>query len=249
MVRALITLTWLEIKIFVREPMGLFGTVGIPVLVFVLLGRFAGAQLATAALRPGGTVSAGLPVILAIFMVLGAVGSLVTIVAIYREGGILKRLRATPLSPLVILSAQVLVKLLFTALTLCLMILAGRRYYPVGADVPLLSFGVALLFSTWAIVSIGFLIASLVPTARFAQPVAALVLYPMLALSGLFFPLDRLPPVLQAVSFVVPLRYAVSLLDGVWLGEPWLAHLGDLAGLTLTFLVVSALSARFFRWE
>jgi len=249
MLRALITLTWLEIKIFAREPMGLFGTVGMPVLIFVLLGRFAGPRLATAALRPGGTVAAGLPVILAIFMVLGAVGSLVTIVSIYREGGILKRLRATPLSPLVILSAQVLVKLLFTALTLCLMILAGRRYYPVGADVPLLSFGVALLFSTWAIVSIGFLIASLVPTARFAQPVAALVLYPMLALSGLFFPLDRLPPVLQAVSFVVPLRYAVSLLDGVWLGEPWLDHLGDLAGLTLTFLVVSALSARFFRWE
>jgi len=177
------------------------------------------------------------------------VGSLVTIVSIYREGGILKRLRATPLSPLVILGAQVLVKLLFTALTLCLMILAGRRYYPVGADVPLVSFGVALLFSTWAIVSVGFLIASLVPTARFAQPVAALVLYPMLALSGLFFPLERLPPVLQAVSFAVPLRYAVSLLDGVWLGEPWLAHLGDVAGLTLTFLVVSALSARFFRWE
>ena len=141
MVRALITLTWLEIKIFVREPMGLFGTVGIPVLVFLLLGRFVGPRLARAALQPGGTVAAGLPVIVAVFMMLGAVGSLVTIVSIYREGGILKRLRATPLSPLVILSAQVLVKLLFTALTLALMILAGRRYYPVDADVPLVSFG------------------------------------------------------------------------------------------------------------
>lgn len=68
-------------------------------------------------------------------------------------------------------------------------------------------------------------------------------------MSGLFFPLDRLPPVLQAVSLAVPLRYAVSLLDGIWLGEPWVAHLGDLAGPTLTFLVVSALAARFFRWE
>jgi ABC-2 type transport system permease protein len=249
MVRALVSLTWLEIKIFVREPMGVFGTVGIPVLVFLLLGRFVGPRLAKAALQPGGTVAAGLPVIVAIFMMLGAVGSLVTIVSIYREGGILKRLRATPLSPLVILSAQVVVKLLFTALTLALMILAGRRYYPVGADVPVVSFGLALLFSTWAVLSIGFLVASLVPTARFAQPVAALVLYPMLALSGLFFPLDRLPPALQAVSFVTPLRYAVSLLDGVWRGEPWLAHLGDLAGLTLIFVVVSALSARFFRWE
>lgn len=249
MLRALFKLTWLEIKIFAREPMGLFGTVGIPVLAFLLLGRFAGPRLATAAMRPGGTVAAGLPVIIAIFMVLGAVGSLVTIVSIYREGGILKRLRATPLSPLVILSAHVLVKLLFTALTLTLMILAGRRFYPVGADVPLVSFGLALLFSTWAILSIGFLIASLVPTARFAQPMAALVLYPMLALSGLFFPLDGLPPALAALTFAMPLRYAVSLLDGVWRGEPWLAHLSDLAGLTVIFVVVSAISARFFRWE
>lgn len=136
MVRALVSLTWLEIKIFIREPMGVFGTVGIPVLAFVLLGRFVGPRLARAALQPGGTVAAGLPVIGAIFMMLGAVGSLVTVVSIYREGGILKRLRATPLSPLVILSAQVLVKLLFTALTLAPMILAGRQYYPVGADVP-----------------------------------------------------------------------------------------------------------------
>ena len=41
--------------------------------------------------------------------------SLVTIISIYREGGILKRLRATPLRPHTILTAHVLVKLLFTA--------------------------------------------------------------------------------------------------------------------------------------
>ena len=46
--------------------------------------------------------------------------SLVTIIAIYREGGILKRLRATPLRPHTILTAHVLVKLLFTAVTLAL---------------------------------------------------------------------------------------------------------------------------------
>ena len=66
------------------------------------------------------------------------------------------------------------------------MILAGRRYYPVNAGVPVVSFTVALVFSTVCILSLGFLIASVVPTARFAQPIATLVLYPMLGLSGLF---------------------------------------------------------------
>jgi tetratricopeptide (TPR) repeat protein len=46
-----------------------------------------------------------------------------------------------------------------------------------------------LLLSTWSILSIGFLIASIVPTARFAQPIGAAILYPMLALCGLFAPL------------------------------------------------------------
>ena len=123
--------------------------------------------------------------------------SLITIVSIYREGGILKRLRATPLPPVVILTAHVLVKLIFTAITLAAMLLAGRRYFPPDADVHVISFGAALLFTTWAILSIGFVIASMVPTARFAQPLATMIVYPMLGVSGLFYPIQRLPPVLQ----------------------------------------------------
>jgi ABC-2 type transport system permease protein len=65
------------------------------------------------------------------------------------------------------------VKLLFTLITLAIMVLLGRRYFPPGAPVPLLSYAVALTFTTWAILSIGFVIASIVPTARFAQPLAA----------------------------------------------------------------------------
>ena len=85
-------------------------------------------------------------------------------------------------------------KLLFTAITLGLLVLAGRRYVPSGVEVPWTGFAVALLFATLSILSMGFLIASLVPTARFAQPIATVILYPMSAVSGLFAPLDRLPP-------------------------------------------------------
>jgi ABC-2 type transport system permease protein len=249
MVKALVKLTWLEIKIFVREPLGVIGTVGIPVLVFLILGRMAGPALARAAAAPGGAVPAVLPVFASILMALGAVASLVTVISIYREGGILKRLRATPLSPVVILSAHVIVKLLFTAITLAMMILAGKRYLPPGSPVPILSYGVALLFSTWSILSIGFVIASLVPTARFAQPVTAAILYPMVALSGLFYPLDVLPGALEILGRALPLTYAVSLLDGIWAGEAWSAHLGDLAALIVIFLVFTVVASRVFRWE
>ncbi len=178
-----------------------------------------------------------------------AVLSLVTIISIYREGGILKRLRATPLRPQTILSAQVIVKLLFTAATMGLMMLAGKRYFPTGTHIPWFSFTIALLISTWSILSIGFLIASIVPTARFAQPIGAIIFYPMFAFSGIFVPVASLPPVLHGVARVLPLTYAVPLLQGIWNGDAWSAHLGDVAALLVVFIVCTAVSARVFRWE
>ncbi len=248
MFRGLLSLTWLEIKIFIREPLGVIGTVGIPVLLFVLLGRVFGRPAGGARNAPD-VMTVDLPVLAAILISLSAVLSLITIIAIYREGGILKRLRATPLRSHTILIAHVIVKLAFTAVTLVAMLLAGRRYYPAGIDAPFVSFGIALLFSTVSIVSIGFLIASVVPTARFAQPVGTLILYPMLGLSGLFIPVTSLPPAAQTIARVVPLTYVVSLLRGIWRGEGWLRHSGDVAALGLIFLICTGVSSRVFRWE
>jgi len=241
-------LTWLEIKIFVREPLGLFGTVGVPVLVFLGLGRLMSGAAAPASPEEA-FLRAGLPVFAAILMAISAVVSLVTVIAIYREGGILKRLRATPLRPATILVAHVLVKLLFAALTLAILIAAGRRFYAPESPMQVIRFTAALLFTTCSLLSVGFLIASVVPTARFAQPLASVVFYPMIALSGLFYPLSLLPPWLEAVARVLPLTYAVSLLQGVWRGDPLSVHLWDLAAIALVFLACTALSARVFRWE
>ena len=249
MLRGLWQLTWLEIKIFVREPLGVIGTVVVPVLFFVGLGRMFGGRLGAPGDEAPRVVTVDLPILAAMLIALSAVLSLVTIVSIYREGGILKRLRATPLRPVTILSAHVIVKLLLTAVTFGATVLIGRRYYPLGPDVPLAAFTVALMFSTVCVLSIGFLIASIVPTARFAQPIGSLILYPMLALSGLFMPIDTLPPLLQTAARALPLTYAVSLLRGIWHGNGWLAHAGDIAVLTLLFVICTALSAKVFRWE
>src|ERR1700691_55379 len=249
MLRGLGKLTWIEIKIFLREPLGAFGTIGIPVLVFLVLGRVVGGSLAPSSRAASSFIGVGLPVLASVLISVNAVLSLVTIISIYREGGILKRLRATPLRPQTILTAHVIVKLLLTAATLALMVLAGKRYYPVGVHAPLFSFTIALLISTWSILSIGFVIASIVPTARFAQPIGAVILYPMLGLSGIFVPVESLPPVLRAVARVLPLTYAVPLLQGIWSGGAWSGQVGNVAALVVVFVVCTALSAKVFRWE
>ena len=257
MLRGLWKLTWIEIKVFMREPLGAFGTIVVPVLIFLGVGRVSGRMSSgMSSQRPGLSSLAGgsflrvsLPILVSILIAISAVLSLVTIISIYREGGILKRLRATPLRPQTILTAHVLVKLILTAATLGLMVLAGKRYYPVGIHIPLFSFTIALLLSTLSILAIGFLIASIVPTARFAQPIGAIILYPMIGFSGIFMSVDSLPPVLHAVARVLPLTYAVPLLQGIWNGDPWSAHLRNVAALAVFFVICTALSSKVFRWE
>ena len=240
-------LTWLETKIFTREPMGFVGTLVMPVVLFISLGRAFGAA------RPVTTAQLDIPfnaaILAAVLIAMSAVQSLVAIISIYREGGILKRLRATPLSPVTILGAHVVVKLGFTVISLTLLLLAGRRLFPGVMQVNVFSFTAAVLLSTLSILSLGFVIASVVPTARFAQPISGAVVYPMLALSGLFFPVDRLPRALEAVAYLLPTTHAVALLQGVWNGSGWGAHWVNTAALLVLFAAYTALSTKVFRWE
>jgi ABC-2 type transport system permease protein len=240
-------LTWVETKIFTREPMGFVGTLVMPVVLFIVLGRAFGS------VKPVNMTQVDIPfnaaILAAVLIAISAVQSLVAIISIYREGGILKRLRATPLSPVTILGAHVVVKLIFTVMSLALLLLAGRRLFPGVMQVNVFSFTVAVLLSTLSILSLGFVIASVVPTARFAGLVSGAALYPMLALSGLFFPVERLPRALKALAYLLPTTHAVALLDGVWDGSGWGAHSVDVAALLVLFVAYTALSTKVFRWE
>lgn len=240
-------LTWLEAKIFAREPGGFVVTLVMPAVMFIILGRAFGVG------RPEGLEVADTPfnsaIFAAIVIAINAVQSLLQIIAIYREGGILKRLRATPLSPVTILGAHVMVKLGYALLSLALLLLAGRRLFPGVMQLNAASFAVAVLLSTLSILSVGFVLASLVPTSRFAQMIGAVVLYPMLALSGLFFDVDRLPRALQMLAALMPTTHSVSLLRSVWDGNGWGTHWVSAVALVALFGAYTAVSTRVFRWE
>ena len=242
--RGLLKLTWLEIRIFVREPLGFVAAVGIPLVMFLVLGR---------SVRPGTDHSArttqflaqDLPLFVSIFISINAALSLIAVMSIYREGGILKRLRATPLRPAVILGAHVLVKLVFTGISLLLVVLAGRRFYPVPLHAHVAGFALAVV----AILCMGFIVASMVGTARFAQLIGSVIFYPMLVVSGMFVPLSSMPRPLAVIGTALPMSHAVALLRGAWVGAGWLVLLPHLGALALTIAICLALTTRVFRWE
>ncbi len=248
MMNGLWKLTWVELKVFMREPMGSVFTFLMPAVLFVFVGR---------ALRNASTeefdmtdwVNTSLPVTLTILIAINGVTSLTTIISIYREGGILKRLKATPLRPHTILTAHVLVKLFITAVNMATLIFVGRSFLGVGVQGSLPSFLLAATISTVSILSLGFVIASFVPTARFAQLITGLCLYPLIGVSGLFTPVDSFPIGLKAIALVSPLTHAVSLTNGMWEGDSWANYVPELFALSVTFAICMALSSKMFRWE
>jgi len=246
--KGLLKLSWIETKIFLREPMGVIGSLVIPVLLFVFVGR-AMRFSARGTPIPISRLPFNITILTAILIALGAVQSLVAIMAIYREGGILKRLRATPLSPITILGSHVVVKLGFTLVALILMIFAGRRVLPGAMPVNPVGFIAAVLLGTTSILSLGFVMASLVRSARFAQALGAALTYVMLALSGVFFSIDRLPRGLQLIAYALPTTHAVALMRAIWGGAAWSAQLATLGALALIFALCIGFSARWFRWE
>jgi ABC-2 type transport system permease protein len=129
------------------------------------------------------------------------------------------------------------------------MTLLGKRYLPVDIPIPWVAFTLATLVSTLSILSLGFVLASLAPTARFAQPIGTIVLYPMIGISGLFGPIEEMAGPVRAIARITPASYAVSLMRGAWHGESWLQHTGDLLALAIIFAICTAISVRVFRWE
>jgi len=246
--KSLLKMTRMEAKLFLREPVGAFFTLVFPLMFLFLFGSISGNE-PTPMFGGQRTIDAAIPSLTA--MIIGTTGLMSTTItmATYRENGVLRRLRTTPVSPLVVLAAQVIVVFAMTCLGMLLLIAAGMLVYHVRFEGNALSVLAGFVLSSLSFFGIGFILAGTMPTARTAQIAGMVLLYPMMFLSGAFFPVELLPAAVQKVSAFTPLTYVVNLLRGLWTGEPWGKHLldvGVLAGMLLLGIIVSV---KTFRWE
>jgi len=246
--RGLAKLTLIEAKLFLREPEAAFFTLAFPLLLLFIFGSIYGNEPAPF-FGGRGSVDVSVPAYMA--MIIGTTGllSIGISMASYREKGILRRLRATPLRPAAILITQVAVNFAMTLLGVLLLVIAARLIYGLRFEGNVLSVLWAFTLSTLSFFSIGFLLASLAPTARVANIVGMVLYFPNLFLSGATFPKELFPQTLRLVSRLLPLTYVVDLLQGLWFGEAWSNYLVAVAVLVGMLVLGVVLSARFFRWE
>jgi ABC-2 type transport system permease protein len=244
----LMKMTFMEAKLFLREPVGAFFTLIFPLMMLFLFGSIYGNE-PSAFFNGYGSVDISVPAYTAMIIATAGLMGLTITMASYRENGILRRLRTTPISPLTILTSQVLVLFLMTTVGMIMLVIAGKLVYNMRFEGNLINVILGFTLSSLSFFSLGFIIAALMPTARTAQVVGMAILYPMLFLSGAGFPRELLPDTIIKISTFLPLTYVVNLLRGLWIGNSWGQHLTDVIVLTAILVAGVLISHRIFRWE
>jgi ABC-2 type transport system permease protein len=191
-----------------------------------------------------------LPGVLAMNIMFSSLWGVGWVIVRYRKNGVLRRLKATPLSPWEFLTAQVFSRLL-VVLGASLVVYTGASLL---LDFPMRGSYLALLLvyvaGALCLISLGLIVSSRLRTEEVADGLLNLISWPMLLLSGVWFSMEGASGAAQILSRFLPLTHIVEgaravMIDGADTVQV-LPQIGLLAGLALLFLT---LAAWMFRWE
>jgi ABC-2 type transport system permease protein len=167
-----------------------------------------------------------------------------------REKLILKRLAVTPLRRWQLVGSNVVMRLLIALVQALIIVGVGVVVFGVEVTGP---WALTLVFVTLgavAFLALGYVIASFAKTEDAANGMTQVVQFPMMFLSGVFFPIDFMPDFLKAVARIIPLTYLADALRQVMVGGAAFAPLGVCALVLAGWLVAClVIAARTFRWQ
>lgn len=200
-----------------------------PLLLYVLLSSVYGDEI-----ELGGRILPAEDVLLAGLFGYAAAntafGGLAIILVVRREMGLLKRLRATPLPPATYIAAVLLSILLTFTLQAVALLLLGKLFFDTGPPGNALGLAGAIVLGAACFACLGLAAASLIRSAESVAAVVNVALLPMAFLSGSFGPTQDFPRALQAIADVLPLKYFLEIVNGIYLdGESLFADPAALA--------------------
>ena len=167
-----------------------------------------------------------------------------------REKGILKRLSATPLRRWQLVGSNTLMRLLIALVQTIIIVGVGISFFGVEITGSLLLAAAFVALGAVSFLALGYVLASFTRTEEAANGITQVVQFPMMFLSGVFFPLEAMPQFLQSVARLIPLTYLADALRQVMVGGTPFAPLWVCAAVLLGWLVVCfAIASRKFRWQ
>ncbi len=242
-------MTWVELKLFLREPLTVIFTLALPLVVLFILGGVFGNTPDPEGMVYRGVGAMDYYVPAYIGLVIASVGlvGLPMHLAAYRERGVLRRFKASSVPAGNVVGSQVAVTLISAAAGSLLLMAAARLAYSFQAPHAPEQVVLAFVLAALSFSALGVLLGALLPTARAAQGAGILLWFVMLFIGGAGPPPEVLTDSMRFVAQLTPLQHAITLLQDPWLGFGWnwretLVVAGITAGSALIAL-------RFFRWE
>lgn len=220
--RSLIKTTWVELKLFTREPLTVLFTFAIPFVVLFVLGSVFGSRPVDPHVYRGfGILNYYVPAYVA--LVVAGIGliALPVHLAAYRERNVLRRFRASTIPVWSVLGGQVLATFLIGFLASLILVLVAFAVYHTRNPQSLAEVLAAFLLGTLMFAMIGLFLGLALPTARAAQGAGVLLWFVMMQISGPGAPFEVLPTALVRISDATPLTHLVFLMQDAWFGLGW----------------------------
>jgi len=245
----LLTMTKVELKLVIREPITLVFALAMPLVMLVVLGEVFGntPDPEEDIFRGVGAMDFYVPAYVGLTLASIGVVALPVHLAAYRERGVLRRFHASSVPLWAILGAQVLVMMAIATVGGVVMVAVAIPLYDIGPPRSMPGVVGAYLLGAVSFAALGILLGSLLPTARAAQGVGIMLFFVMLMLGGAGPPPEVLSGPLRVLGDALLLTYVARLLQDPWLGFAW-------NGLTIAVVGASAVvaavvAAALFRWE
>jgi ABC-2 type transport system permease protein len=246
-VRTFLELTWVELKLFAREPLTVMFVLVLPVVVLYVLNGVFGSQKDPTVWEGLAPIDFYTPSYVALVAATAGVLSLPVHLAGYREQGVLRRFRASAISPVTLVGAHLSVTALTATVGALLLTVVSVLAYDVTLPVSWPGVVLAYLVVAAAFSALGALLGFLMPTARAAQGLGVLLFFVFMMLGGAGPPREVLPTALGRISDGIPVTYAARLLRGPWLDRGW--DDGALVVMLVVLLVSLVLTAWRLRVE
>ncbi len=234
-----------------RNPRARFFTFILPVVLLVILAGVFGS---------GHTVLDGVrvdlarfyvPGILAMSVVTASYANLVISITTLRESGVLKRRRATPVQPALLVAGQALTTLIITLIMAAILLAIGKLGYGIGFSAgALAALACAVVVGTLACSCVGYAVSGLIRSSDAAQPAVQLTTLPLWFISGVFVPAADLSPTLRQIASIFPVEHLANACERAVVHGSFTAALAptDLLVLAVWGAAAAVLAARRFSW-
>lgn len=168
----------------------------------------------------------------------------------YRRKGILKRLFVTPILPRDFITAIVLARMAIVLIQLSVLIAFAVFLLDVRILGSFVSFYLLVMLGTFIFLCLGFCLGSIAKTQQAVMAVGNIVIFPQIFLSGIFYPIESMPELIQPIAKILPLSFvATGMREIANNGASLLEITPSLLGIAIWFVIAFVLATRLFVWK